>query len=170
MAKSKALFIIIVIYVFLISISYSEKWIEGYYDDSGEYIYGHYENNQKGNIYDYWRKEMYLSVIFDYRNNKSGTPLEYFYNDWTYNQKYDLQLKLKELDYYYGDLDADVGPITINAVKKFQKDNKLKIDGKAGPNTSKAIDKIYSESISNSNSNKNSNVTRIVNYSNEILS
>jgi hypothetical protein len=142
MGKNRVGLLIILIFVASTSISFSENWIKGYYDDTGKYVYGHYANHQKGNLYDGWRKKLYLSTILAVDRNNSGTPLEYFYNNWSYQKKYELQLKLQKLRYYYGDLDGDIGPIAINAVKNFQKDNKLKVDGKAGPNTSKLIDKL----------------------------
>ena len=55
-----------------------------------------------------------------------------------------LQKKLLQIGYYldsYG-ADGDYGDATITAVRKFQKDNSLAVDGEAGPNTLAAVDKV----------------------------
>lgn len=46
-----------------------------------------------------------------------------------------VQMALKKLGYYDGDLDGNYGNQTHNAVYKFQKANKLDADGSAGPAT-----------------------------------
>lgn len=55
-----------------------------------------------------------------------------------------LQKKLLQIGYYLGSYgaDGDYGDATVTAVRKFQKDNSLAIDGEAGPNTLAAVDKI----------------------------
>ncbi|MBP3542293.1 MAG: peptidoglycan-binding protein [Clostridia bacterium] len=50
-----------------------------------------------------------------------------------------LQNRLKELGYYKGSVDGDYGSGTIDAVKAFQRANNLSVDGKAGPQTQKAV-------------------------------
>ena len=55
-----------------------------------------------------------------------------------------LQKKLLQIGYYlssYG-ADGDYGDATVTAVRKFQKDNSLAIDGEAGPDTLAKIDKV----------------------------
>ena len=55
-----------------------------------------------------------------------------------------LQKKLLQIGYYlssYG-ADGDYGDATVTAVRKFQKDNSLTVDGEAGPNTLAAVDKV----------------------------
>ena len=55
-----------------------------------------------------------------------------------------LQKKLLQIGYYldsYG-ADGDYGDATVTAVRKFQKDNSLAVDGEAGPNTLAAVDKV----------------------------
>lgn len=47
----------------------------------------------------------------------------------------ELQTMLKELSYYYGDLTGKFGSLTKNAVRKFQDDNDLTVDGVAGNKT-----------------------------------
>lgn len=54
-----------------------------------------------------------------------------------------LQKRLKELGYFSGNVDGDYGDFTENAVKLFQEQNGLIVDGKAGSAT---LDKLYSNS------------------------
>ena len=55
-----------------------------------------------------------------------------------------LQKKLLQIGYYLGSYgaDGDYGDATVTAVRKFQKDNSLVVDGEAGPNTLTAVDKV----------------------------
>lgn len=55
-----------------------------------------------------------------------------------------LQKKLLQIGYYLGSYgaDGDYGDATVAAVRKFQKDNSLAVDGEAGPNTLAAVDKV----------------------------
>ena len=55
-----------------------------------------------------------------------------------------LQNKLLQIGYYLGSYgaDGDYGDATVTAVRKFQKDNSLAVDGEAGPNTLAKIDKV----------------------------
>ena len=55
-----------------------------------------------------------------------------------------LQKKLLQIGYYLGSYGADgnYGDATVTAVRKFQKDNSLAVDGEAGPNTLAAVDKV----------------------------
>lgn len=50
-----------------------------------------------------------------------------------------LQQKLKELGYYYGTIDGDYGSYTESAVRKFQADHGLYVDGVAGSYTMAAL-------------------------------
>ncbi len=54
-----------------------------------------------------------------------------------------LQTRLKELGYYKGSIDSDYGTGTETAVKNFQQQNGLYVDGVAGANT---LNKLYSSS------------------------
>ena len=47
----------------------------------------------------------------------------------------ELQTMLKELDYYYGDLTGSFGSLTKRAVRQFQDDHDLTVDGIAGAKT-----------------------------------
>lgn len=53
-----------------------------------------------------------------------------------------VQKKLKALGYYTYKIDGIYGPITANAVKKFQKQKKLVVDGIVGPKTLKAFGQV----------------------------
>lgn len=57
-----------------------------------------------------------------------------------------LQKKLLQIGYYLGSYgaDGDYGDATVTAVRKFQKDNSLVVDGEAGPNTLAAVDRVLS--------------------------
>lgn len=50
-----------------------------------------------------------------------------------------LQTALKNRGYAIGTLDGVFGPRTKRAVRKFQKNAKLTVDGKAGPKTNTAL-------------------------------
>lgn len=50
-----------------------------------------------------------------------------------------LQTKLNKLGYECGKVDGKIGKNTKEAIKKFQKDNSLTVDGIAGTNTKKAL-------------------------------
>lgn len=56
-----------------------------------------------------------------------------------------LQQKLKQLNYYKGKLDGLYGSGTAEAVKRFQKDNGLKVDGVFGESSFKAIPDLKAE-------------------------
>lgn len=51
----------------------------------------------------------------------------------------DIQNKLNDLGYDCGKADGKMGEKTKTAIKKFQKDNGLEADGKAGPKTLEAL-------------------------------
>ena len=55
-----------------------------------------------------------------------------------------LQKKLLQIGYYLGSYgaDGDYGDATVTAVRKFQKDNSLAVDGETGPNTLAAVNKV----------------------------
>ena len=54
----------------------------------------------------------------------------------------ELQVALKELGYNVGIADGDFGPATRRAVKQFQKDYGLSVDGIAGDQTVTALNRI----------------------------
>lgn len=47
----------------------------------------------------------------------------------------DVQAALQKAGYYSGNIDGKIGGQTIEAIKKFQSDNNLKVDGIVGANT-----------------------------------
>lgn len=51
----------------------------------------------------------------------------------------DLQSRLKELGYYTGELDGQFGPATETAVRLFQQQHSLDVDGKVGSQTSAVL-------------------------------
>ena len=55
------------------------------------------------------------------------------------NDVRNVQRKLKELGFYKGTVDGDFGDATEEAVKAFQKQYRLDVDGKVGANTLKAL-------------------------------
>ena len=72
-------------------------------------------------------------------SNSTGTSLR---KGDTNNTKIgDMQTRLKKLGYYYGDITNNFGDLTEKAVKKFQDDNGLTVDGVAGTDT---LNKLYS--------------------------
>ncbi len=50
-----------------------------------------------------------------------------------------IQQKLKDLGYYYGNIDGILGSQSVTAIKNFQRDYGLAVDGIVGPNTLKAL-------------------------------
>ncbi len=56
-----------------------------------------------------------------------------------------LQLFLNKKYYAAGVMDGVFGPKTLDSVKRFQKDNKLKADGIVGPKTNKVINSLWNK-------------------------
>ncbi len=69
-----------------------------------------------------------------------------------------IQTKLKRWGYYTGNVDGIYGTQTVNAVKYFQRKNRLTADGIAGPATLKVMGIMTSSSSSSSSSSYNSNL------------
>lgn len=69
-----------------------------------------------------------------------------------------IQTKLKNWGYYYGEVDGIYGSKTLSAVKSFQKKNGLTVDGIAGTQTLNAMGITSSSNNSNTSNNNSSNV------------
>ena len=69
-----------------------------------------------------------------------------------------IQKKLKDWGYYYGNIDGIYGSKTLSAVKSFQKKNGLKVDGIAGTQTLNAMGITSSSNNSGKSNNNSSNV------------
>lgn len=63
-----------------------------------------------------------------------------------------IQQRLKNWGYYKGNIDGIIGPQSISAIKKFQKNNGLVVDGIVGPKTAAAIGITLSSSSSSKQS------------------
>lgn len=77
-----------------------------------------------------------LSFIFSYTigNNNLANNQAYTYAA-TASQNKQIQQKLKDLGYYKGKIDGIIGRLSISAIKAFQRDNGLVVDGIVGPKT-----------------------------------
>ena len=89
-------------------------------------------------------------LVPDYFSEVTKTnPITYGMRDHTPEPEngliYSLQKKLKELNLYTGEPDGQFGPLTLKAVKDFQKtgkddaDKPLVVDGKVGPKTIQSL-------------------------------
>lgn len=61
-----------------------------------------------------------------------------------------IQQKLKNLGYYTGNIDGILGPLSLSAIKRFQKDNGLVVDGIVGPKTAAKLGISSSSTVSSS--------------------
>jgi len=58
-----------------------------------------------------------------------------------------LQSYMKQLGYYSGSVDGKYGPATTAAIKAFQKDHKLAVDGNFGPQSYSTLNKYYASKL-----------------------
>ena len=72
-----------------------------------------------------------------------------------------MQQKLKDMGYYQGNVDGMYGYQTMNAVKEFQSDNSLSVDGIAGTQTLQALG-ITGDSGSNMGSSDYNLLARVI--------
>ena len=77
-----------------------------------------------------WAELLKGSTVHEKKTVINKGPLEA--REW-------LQTTLKELGHYEGLVDGDIGKMSVAAIKEFQKDAGLKVDGVAGDNTVNAI-------------------------------
>ena len=57
----------------------------------------------------------------------------------TQSENKQIQQRLKELGYYYGNIDGIIGSQSLSAIRNFQRDYGLTVDGIVGPNTLRAL-------------------------------
>jgi peptidoglycan hydrolase-like protein with peptidoglycan-binding domain len=55
----------------------------------------------------------------------------------------DIQIALKNAGFYDGEIDGQIGTKTRNAIKEFQKQNDLEVDGVVGRNTWEVLGRFY---------------------------
>lgn len=72
-------------------------------------------------------------------NNNDFFNLDNAVTTATVSENKAIQKKLKDLGYYKSAVDGIIGPISKTAIRKFQKDYGLKVDGIVGPQTLKAL-------------------------------
>ena len=56
-----------------------------------------------------------------------------------------IQTALKNAGFYQGNIDGEVGPMTREAIRQFQNNNGLAVDGKVGPKTWALLSKYLEE-------------------------
>ncbi len=79
-----------------------------------------------------WRD---LRMIVDSRFGLSLKPVKNKTKNWARPGKKTIQTALKNAGYYKGAVDGQHGSKTRSAIKKFQKDNHIRITGNVGPET-----------------------------------
>jgi len=52
-----------------------------------------------------------------------------------------IQVALQNAGYYQGKIDGDIGPMSQQAIREFQAENNLAVDGKVGPKTWALLEK-----------------------------
>ena len=87
------------------------------------------------------------------QNNSNSSSVTYLKYGSRGDAVKTLQKNLNTLGYNCGTVDGDFGTKTLEAVKTFQKANKLEVDGVVGPATTKAIN----NAISKKNTGKTTN-------------
>jgi cell wall-associated NlpC family hydrolase len=86
-----------------------------------------------------------------------------------------LQTELKSLGYFRFKVDGNFGPKTTNAVKSFQKSNKILADGIVGPKTTLkikqklAVKKKTSKKLSSRSSSSSDKVMKVIDYAKRYL-
>ncbi len=55
----------------------------------------------------------------------------------------DIQIALRNAGFYNGEIDGDIGPMTEQAIRQFQRMHNLSVDGKVGPKTWSVLKKYY---------------------------
>ena len=86
-----------------------------------------------------------VGSVIDPMNNQA------VYTATTTSENKVIQQRLKKWGYYTGAIDGILGPKSITAIKKFQKNNGLVVDGIVGPKTAEKIGITLSTSSTSSN-------------------
>lgn len=94
---------------------------------------------------------MTISGIFAVTFNSISSTGEKVVNVAADNYNTRVQQKLKELGYYNGAIDGIIGTQTVTAIKNFQRDNGLTVDGIVGPKTAELLGIDSSSSSQSSN-------------------
>ena len=71
----------------------------------------------------------------------------------------ELQTALQKAGYYSGNIDGKIGGQTIEAIKQFQRDNNLKVDGVVGANTWTKLQNAPAPSVSGATVDVDSSTT-----------
>jgi len=74
-------------------------------------------------------KDNYVPNTVDYSYKNSNIKMT----------KREIQMALKNAGYYFGNIDGKIGPKSRSAIKDFQRDNMLKVDGIVGRKTKRAL-------------------------------
>ena len=126
----------------------------GYFDKQ-EYLDDFYGQYTKRMVIDFQQDEnilvdgltgpqtwKYLQKAVNRQKEKSS--LTYLKQGMTGKEVAEMEDKLDAIGYDLGQYKDDFfGLATVNAIKKFQKNNNLKVDGIHGPNTQKALNQAY---------------------------
>jgi len=119
----KKIFIIYLVLLFIFSINLSELLAHsGRLDSSG----GHY--NRKTGSYHYHRSSKSTPTTIPNTNNTSNNNIKQI-TTLSKAEIIKIQIKLNSLNYKCGIPDGIIGKKTVNAVKSFQKDNFLEVNG-----------------------------------------
>jgi hypothetical protein len=83
----------------------------------------------------------YLAVSEPYSSTSSGleAKIQDFYGQSFLLTARELQSALKTLRLYGGDIDGDLGPLSVEAIKAFQRTWELPVTGTAGPDTQRLL-------------------------------
>lgn len=81
----------------------------------------------------------FAAGVAEARKAKYKSKIPFVSSEVASNQISTVQQKLAQLGYNPGPADGVVGPHTIEAIKQFQRDRGLEVDGIIGPATEQAL-------------------------------